>query len=71
MEILAIFAIGLILAFTAKPKKTSSPSPSSIDASDIPTAEAGKPIPIVIGTVLCKDANVTWWGDVRYEPIKK
>lgn len=57
--------IGVLLmvvsyALTPKPKKQK-PTPSS-DLDD-PTAEAGRPIPVVFGSVEVKGANIIWFGD--------
>lgn len=38
---------------------------------DAPTAEEGRPIPVVFGTVLLRGANVVWYGDLEAEPIRK
>lgn len=43
------------------------PEPGKLD---IPTAEQGKPIPVIFGTCIVKSSNVVWYGDARTEPIK-
>lgn len=37
---------------------------------DIPTAEEGRPIPVIFGTCLIKNPNVVWYGDADTTPIK-
>lgn len=45
---------------TPKPKQ---PKPDAARDMDNPTAEAGRPIPVVFGTVIVKGLNVLWYGD--------
>jgi hypothetical protein len=54
----AAFALNVLLA--PKPK---APKPDSVKDLDDPTAEAGKPIPVVFGTITVKGLNVLWFGD--------
>jgi hypothetical protein len=63
---LVIVAIGYALA-----SKPPSPKPSSIKDLDVPTAEEGRPIPIVFGTVTVTGPNVIWYGDLGTSKIKK
>lgn len=44
---------------------------SSIDGNQVPTAEEGKPIYVLLGTGKVSGPNVTWWGDVSVKAIKK
>lgn len=37
---------------------------------EVPTAEAGKTIPVIFGTILVKDANVIDYFDAKTEEIK-
>ena len=36
---------------------------------DVPTAEAGKTVPVIFGTILVKDANVIDYFDAKTEEI--
>ena len=45
--------------------------PASLSDVDVPTAEEGRPIPVVFGTVLLRGANVVWYGDLAADPIRK
>lgn len=38
---------------------------------DAPTAEEGRPVPVLFGTRVMKAPNVVWYGDVGTEPIQK
>ena len=55
-------------ALTPKPPK---PQAAELKDFDAPTAEEGRPIPVVFGAVLLRGANVVWYGDLEAEPIKK
>ena len=54
----------------ARPE-TAEPKPASLSDVDAPTAEEGRPIPVVFGTVLLRGANVVWYGDLVADPIRK
>jgi hypothetical protein len=58
--------IGALLA--PRPPKPQSPTPGNLD---VPVAEAGKPIPVLFGTRVIRQANVVWYGDVKTTPIKQ
>lgn len=55
---LAFTAIGYLLMPRPKIAK-----PEAAKEADNPTAEAGKTIPKVFGTLLIKSPNVLWFGD--------
>lgn len=67
--LLALVVTALVsVALAPKPPE---PKPASLSDIDAPTAEEGRPIPVVFGTVLIRGANVVWYGDLEAEPIKK
>lgn len=37
---------------------------------NFPTAQAGRAIPVVYGTVKLSGGNTVWWGDLKIKPIK-
>lgn len=45
-------------------------SPSALGDFSIPTAQEGRAIPVVFGTVMIKGGNTVWWGDLKAVPIK-
>lgn len=54
-------AISIVSALLApKPKKT---KPAEVQDLENPTAEAGRPIPVVFGKVIVKGLNVLWFGE--------
>ncbi len=48
---------------TPKPKL---PKPPAVRDLENPVAEAGKPIPVVFGSVRVKGLNVLWFGNKYY-----
>jgi hypothetical protein len=59
------------LVCTAMAPKPPEPKPAALTDLDIPTAEEGRAIPVVFGTVIVRGANVVWYGDLEAIPIKK
>ena len=45
--------------------------PSNLEDFDLPTAEEGRDKPQIYGTVRITGSNVVWYGDLRYEAIKR
>lgn len=67
---LAILIVASLIASALAPKPPV-PKPATIADFDVPTAEQGRPIPVVFGTVLVTGANVVWYGDLEAKAIKK
>jgi len=67
--VIAILAIAVVAAIALGPKPPQAPDPA-LDEIDIPSADEGKPIPVVFGTMVVKSPNVVWYGDISYEPVK-
>ena len=60
------------ISYVLSPKpKTEAPKAAGLDDFDLPTAEEGRPIPVVFGTVLLRGPNVVWAGDLKVDPIRK
>lgn len=55
---LAIAAVGYILM--PKPKRNKPPEAQDLEN---PTADAGRPIPVVFGTMTITGLNILWFGD--------
>ena len=62
-----IVALILIVAFTPKPKNA---QPASLQDFDVPTAEDGREVIDICGTVWIDDPNVIWYGDLSTAPIR-
>lgn len=63
------FIISSLLSAALAPKP---PAPKAASLSDfsVPTAEEGRPIPVIFGTVVVKGANCVWYGDLGKKAIK-
>lgn len=66
---IAVLLVSSIVAIALAPKPPK-PKPASLADFDIPTAEQGRPIPMVFGTVLVTGPNVIWYGDLGTRAIK-
>lgn len=67
-QYLVVYVIALVVARLTAPKPQT-PAPGDIK-DNIPSAEAGKEIPVLFGTRIIGQPNVVWWGDVRTKAIK-
>lgn len=47
------------------------PTPHSLTDFDAPTAEEGRPVPVVFGTVKLTGPNVLWYGGLYIEAIRE
>jgi hypothetical protein len=52
----------LALTYLLAPK-VKAPKPDAAKDLEDPTAEAGRPIPVVFGTMTVKGLNLLWYGD--------
>lgn len=67
--------IGIALSFLGyllMPKPKPEPPPSMKDY-DNPTCEAGRPIPVIFGSIKQKGPNIIWYGDksIQGRPPRK
>ena len=67
---LAMMVISTVVSAMLAPKPKDA-EPSSLGEFQVPTAEEGRPIPMVLGTCKCKGPNITWWGALRTEAIQR
>lgn len=51
-----------VVAYLIMPKPQAEKPPAASDLDD-PTADAGKPVPVVFGTVTVKGLNILWYGE--------
>lgn len=65
--LLAIIFNVIAYLLAPKPKKQKPPEAKDLDN---PSADAGRPIPVVFGTVTIKGLNVLWYGDKAKETKK-
>jgi hypothetical protein len=75
MPLWLIIAVLADIAFTALQMLLSrhgeGQKPSALGEFDAPTAEEGRCLPVIFGTVLLKAPNVTSYGDLSSIPLKK
>lgn len=57
---LAIAVVGYLIMPKPKP-----PKPPAVKDMESPTAEAGRPMPVIFGTVTVKGSNIIWYGEKR------
>lgn len=66
--VVLIAAAYLSVALAPKP---SPPKPASLEDFDVPTAEQGREIAVVFGTVTVTGPNVIWYGALGTQEIIK
>jgi hypothetical protein len=71
---IVLFIGSTILSYLLRPPsqtpgKIDPPEPAGLSDFNIPTASAGREIPVVFGTRWVKGPNVVWYGDLRTEAI--
>ncbi len=66
---IAVMIVSVLVQYALQPK---APRPQAAELKDFdaPTADEGRPVPVVFGTVLVRSANVVWYGDLRTTPIR-
>ncbi len=69
MPYLILLAVVVVLAIALQPKPPI-PQPPSLSDIDVPTAEQGRAIPKVFGTIVVQSPNIVWYGDLGYTAIK-
>lgn len=62
LVMLAISAAVSVVSYLLMPK-AKTPRPEASKQSEAPTADAGKPIPVVFGTIRVKELNCLGWYD--------
>ncbi len=65
LAVVALAALNYLL--TPKPK---APKPEEVKDLDDPTAEAGRPMPVVFGSITVKGLNFLWYGDKGKDTYK-
>ena len=59
-----------IVSYLLQPKPKTDQPASTEDMED-PTAEAGRPIPVLFGTMTIKGTNILWYGEKQVTSYKK
>lgn len=68
-QLIVFWLVTSLISFLLRPKAPK-PKPAELSDFEAPTAEVGRPVPVVFGTVLVKSPNVVWYGDLGSKPIK-
>lgn len=64
-----VMVASLLLAFVMTPKPKSQ-KPASLEDFNAPTAQDGREVTDVCGTVWIDDPNVIWYGDLYTQPVR-
>jgi hypothetical protein len=66
-----VLVIAVVAASYSVSPKTPEPVPPTLKDIQAPTAEQGRPIPVVFGTYVVQSPNIVWYGDLGYKEIKQ
>jgi len=69
MVYLIVFVVALVVSMALAPKPPEQ-KPATLGDMNIPTAEPGRPIPVVFGTYVIRSSNIVWYGDLEAIPVK-
>lgn len=64
------YVVTTLIAQALAPRPAA-PRPASLADVQAPTAEDGREIPVVFGTVWLKGPNMLWYGDMSTEAIRR
>lgn len=65
-----IIGVGLLIGAYLLAPKPKQPKLPSVNDLEEPTAEAGRPIPVVWGSLKVTGVNVLWYGDKKMNKRK-
>lgn len=72
IEALVLFVVVFLLQELMRPKpKVENAKPAGLGDFDFPTATEGRFAPVVFGRVMSAGPNVTWYGNLKQDPITK
>lgn len=66
----ALFVASTVVSALLAPRPKDA-SASSLGDFQVPTAEEGRPVPLLLGTCKISGPNVTWWGHLGTSPIRR
>lgn len=69
VQFVVMLVVSFVLSYALAPKPAQPPKPS-LEDFDFPTAEEGRPIPVVFGDVWISGPNILWYGDLDTTAIK-
>lgn len=62
MWMLLVMLVMLIVSYALMPRPKMA-KPEAMKDMENPTAEAGRPVPVIFGTITVAGVNVLWFGD--------
>lgn len=68
--LLILVAIALTAVNYLLMPKPKAPKPDATTDLEDPTADAGRPVPVVFGTLTVKGLNSLWYGDKSFRTFK-
>ena len=69
---LIILVITTVASYLLTPRpKTGAPQPSALGDFTLPTAQAGRIVPVIYGTVKLAGGNCTYWGDLQITSLSE
>jgi len=69
VQALIVVALTAVLYLISPKPKMDKLKPA--DKVDVPNTEIGKPLAVIFGTVMIRDPNVVWFGDLKIKAVKK
>lgn len=69
MWVYLVISVVIAIAAYAMAPRPPEPVPPTLRDIEVPTAEEGRPIPVVFGTWVVKSPNIVWYGDLGYRPV--
>lgn len=66
---IVIAIVVAVVAYLMAPKPKNS-QPDNTRDLDAPTADAGRPIPVVFGELTVKSPNCLWYGDISKQTVR-
>lgn len=60
--VIAVAVAAVALTYLLRPR-IKTPKPDAAKDLEDPTAEAGRPVPVVFGTITVKGLNLLWYGE--------
>lgn len=64
-----VLVVAAVVSYALTPKPPT-PAPPALEDFSVPTAEEGRPVPVVFGEVWITGSNVIWYGDLSTTPIR-
>ena len=67
-QFVAILVVSVAISIALAPTPPNA-RPASLSEFTVPTAQEGRPIPVIFGTVTVQSPNVVWYGDLAYQQV--